>query len=184
MPHEQVLSIARCSPLALFLIERIYLCQFWCSVASGPDPCVLQWWNLHWIWIWELAVMQVLAHAEAPAYLHSPHSDGPFPWSSFPNSSSTLQWGLDTSSSTFSFLLPTLVGCFHICTLGFQIFQVYLNCQPPFLTHPANTWAPGVLLSWRGLMEPTFPQPSLSPLCLGYSCPSRTSLLLWPLFPG
>lgn len=33
-------------------------------------------------------------------------------------------------------------------------------------------------------MEPTFSQPSLSPLGLGYICPSGTSLLLWPPFPG
>lgn len=57
--------------------------------------------------------------------------------------------GVWTLPSTFSFLLPTLVGYFHVCTLGFQIFhlQAYLNHQPSFLTHPANTWAPGVLLS-------------------------------------
>lgn len=70
--------------------------------------------------------MQLLAHAEASVCLHSPHPDnpdGPFPRSSFPNSTSVLQWGLDTS---FYILFPAT----HTCGL-FSPLHTWLPNLPP-----------------------------------------------------
>ena len=70
--------------------------------------------------------MQMLAHAEASACLHSPHPDnpdGPFPRSSFPNSTSALQWGLDTC---FYILFPPA----HTCGL-FSRLHTWFPYLPP-----------------------------------------------------
>lgn len=132
--------------------------------------------------------MQLLAHAEASVCLHSPHPDnpdGPFPRSSFPNSTSALQWGLDTS---FYILCPAT----HTCGLFSRLHTWLPNLLPAGLSEsPApishsscKHMGPRSAPQLKGFVEPTFPQPSLSPLGLGYTCPSRTSLLLWPPFPG
>lgn len=131
--------------------------------------------------------MQLLAHAEASVCLHSPHPDnpdGPFPRSSFPNSTSALQWGLDTS---FYILCPAT----HTCGLFSRLHTWLPNLLPAGLSEsPApishsscKHMGPRSAPQLKGFVESTFPQPSLSPLGLGYTCPSRTSLLLWPPFP-